>query len=459
MTKLIRPILLLLAVLTASVAQAGLPIQNWTTSGGTRVYFVEAKTLPILDVSVDFAAGSSRDTPAQIGLASITLSLLANGAGGLSEDEISTRFANIGALSGGVFDQDRAGVSVRTLSNERERSEAVELLAKIVQEPAFPEAVFERERAQFVSSLRQSNAQPESVAERQFLKLLYQDHPYSQRPTEATLKAVTREDVVKFYRTFYTSDNAVVAMIGAITREQAEAIAEAVTKKLPKSNGDIPSLAAVKYPAQAATKEMPFPSSQSHIVMGYPGIKRTDPDYFPLLVGNYVLGGGGFASRLTEEVREKRGLTYNVSSYFMPMRDLGPWRIGFSTRKDQIKDAMEVVRSTIKAFVEAGPTEAELQKAKQNLAGGFPLRLDSNKKIHEYLQIIGFYNLPLSFLDDYVAKVEAVTVSNIKEAFNRRINLDNLVTVVVGLPEAGTQPAAGAPPATGSTQPAAGAKQ
>lgn len=433
--RTLRGWLLLPLLAAAQTAFCALPIQHWTTTNGARVYFVEAPGIPMLDVSVEFAAGSSRDAPSQIGLASMTASLLNNGAGGLSEDEISTRFANVGAILGGNFDQDRAGAGVRTLASDKERQEAVGLLAKIIQEPEFPETVVERERAQFIAALRQSSAQPESVAERQFLKLLFQEHPYSQRPTETTLKTIKREDILNFYRVYYTAENATVAMIGAISRIDAEAIAEQLTGKLKKQSEALPVLVPVKLPGKAADKEVQFRSTQTHIVMGFPGIKRLDPDYFPLLVGNYVLGGGGFSSRLTEEVREKRGLTYSVSSYFLPMQEMGPWRVSLSTRKDQYREALKVTRDTIKAFVEGGPTEEELQKAKQNLAGGFPLRLDSNRKIFEYLQLIGFYKLPLTFLDDYVAKVENVTVEQIAEAFKRRINLDNLVTVVVGLPE------------------------
>jgi zinc protease len=436
---LIRALLSTGLLALGTAAQAALPIQHWTTANGARVYFVEAREIPMLDVSVDFAAGSSRDAATQIGLASLTSSLLNNGAGGLSEDELSTRFANIGAIVGGDFDQDRAGVSVRTLSSEAERKEAVGLLAKMVQEPAFPPDVVEREKAQLVAAVKQTGAQPESVADRQFLKLLYKDHPYSNKPTEATVKAITRQDILRFYQTYYTADNAVVAIIGAVSRAQAEAIAEELTGKLPRRGSALPEVAPVQLPTQPVSKEMPFPSTQSHILMGYPGIKRSDPDYFPLLVGNYVLGGGGFSSRLTEEVREKRGLSYSVTSYFLPMRDLGPWRISLSTRKDQIKEAMQVTRDTIKSFIDSGPSEEELKKAKQNLAGGFPLRLDSNRKIFDYLQIIGFYNLPLTFLDDYVKQVENVTVAQIKDAFQRRINLDNLVTVVVGVGDAPKQ--------------------
>ena len=422
-------------------AQAGLPIQHWTTTSGARVYFVAANTLPMLDVSVEFAAGSSRDAADRSGVASLTAGLMNNGAGALSEDEISTRIANIGAVLGGNFDQDRAGWSIRTLSSAKEREEAVGLLAKIVQQPEYPLTIVEREKAQLISALRQATSDADSVAERQFFKILYQDHPYAQKPTEATLKPITRDDLVGFYKRYYTVDHAVVSLIGDVTRAEAEAIAERLTAQLPKSESAYTDLAPVKIPAQPMIKEVQFPSTQSHIMLGYPGIKRIDPDYFPLLVGNYVLGGGGFASRLTNEVREKRGLVYSVSSYFIPMGDLGPYRVSLQTRKDQTKEALKVVRDTIKDFIDNGPTEQELANAKRNLGGGFPLRIDSNKKIFEYLQLIGFYKLPLTFLDDYVAKVENVTVAEIKDAFKRRIVPDNMVTVVVGLPESAEQKA------------------
>jgi zinc protease len=425
----------------AAQVQAALPIQNWTTAGGARVYFVEAKTLPMLDVSVEFAAGSSRDAAERSGTASLTAGLMNNGAGGLTEEEISNKIANIGAILGNSFDQDRAGWSVRTLSSEKERSEAIAVLAKMIQEPAFPAEILEREKAQIVSALRQSGSDAGSVAERQFYKALYQDHPYSRKPTEATIKPITRDDLLAFYRSYYSVDNAVVAIIGDISRAQAEVIAEQLTGKLPKSVEAFVELAPVQIPVKPFLKEVAFPSTQSHIMIGYPGMKRIDPDYFPLLVGNYVLGGGGFASRLTNEVREKRGLVYSVSSYFMPMHDLGPYRVALQTRKDQSKEALQVVRDTIKEYIDNGPTDEELANAKRNLAGGFPLRIDSNRKLFEYLQLIGFYKLPLTFLDDYVNNVEKVSVAEIKDAFKRRLVLDNMVTIVVGLPDATEQKA------------------
>ena len=174
-----------------------------------------------------------------------------------------------------------------------------------------------------------------------------------------------------------------------------------------------------------------------------PGIKRNDPDYFPLFVGNYILGGGGFSSRITEEVRSKRGLAYSAYSYFSPMQERGPFVIGLQTRKDQAGEALAVVRATLRDFLANGPTADELQKAKQNLVGGFPLRIDSNRKILDYLGVIGFYHLPLTYLEDFVPNVEKVTLADIRAAFARRVDPARMVTVVVGA-DAAALAAAGA---------------
>jgi len=240
-----------------------------------------------------------------------------------------------------------------------------------------------------------------------------------------------REDMVDFYHAHYRADHAVVALIGDVTAAQAKEIAAQLTSKLPRAGKEAQPLSAVPM-SKGETRRIAHPAMQSHILIGQPGITRDDPDYFPLYVGNYVLGGGGFASRLMEEVRQKRGLVYSVYSYFMPMQQRGPFQIGLQTKREQADEALAVVRKTVREFVAKGPTEDELKKAKQNLVGGFPLRIDSNGKILGYLSMIGFYQLPLSYLDDFSGKVERVTAAQIRDAFSRRIQPDNMVTVVVG---------------------------
>ena len=166
-------------------------------------------------------------------------------------------------------------------------------------------------------------------------------------------------------------------------------------------------------------------------MLGLPALQRGDPDFFPLLVGNYSLGGGGFVSRLMKEVRDKRGLAYSVHSYFMPLQQLGPFQIGLQTKKAQANDALKVTREVLATFLAEGPSETELQAAKQNLIGSFPLRLDSNRKILENVALIGFYDLPLDYLDRYPENIEKVTVADIKAAYSRHVRPEHLVTVVV----------------------------
>jgi zinc protease len=431
--KMLRCLCGLALCLAAAHALALLPIQHWQTKNGARVYFVETRDLPMLDVSVDFPAGSAYDTREKSGVAALTQSLMKLGAGGLSEDEIARRMADAGAQLGGRVDSDRAGVTLRTLTSADEMRQSLDVFARILQEPEFPAAVLEREKARIIGAIREADTKPETLVSRNFSSLIYGNHPYSLRGSgEAeTVAAIARDDVVAFFNRYYAADQAVVAIIGSVSRGDAEALAEKLTAMLPRS-GAAPTIPAVASLTHAETRVVAHPASQSHLLIGMPGIKRNDPDYFPLFVGNYILGGGGFVSRITEEVRSKRGLAYSAYSYFSPMQERGPFVIGLQTRKDQAGEALAVVHATLKAFLATGPTADELEKAKQNLVGGFPLRIDSNRKILDYLGVIGFYHLPLTYLEDFVPSVEKVTLADIRDAFARRVDPERMVTVIVG---------------------------
>lgn len=426
---------LVCTVLLPVAARAGLPIQHWQTQGGAGVYFVESRDLPILDVSVDFPAGSSADVREKSGTAAFTHTLLGLGAGGLGENEISARLADVGAQLGGRFDTDRAGITLRTLSGRREREQSIDILTRILQQPEFPQAVVEREKARVIAALRESDTKPATIAERAFARLLYGDHPYALRESGEidTVANLSRDDLVRFYRSRYTAAGATLAIIGDLSRSEAEALAERLTAALPPGRPSL-ELPAVKDPA-GESERIAHPASQSHILLGYPGVERNDPDYFPLYVGNYILGGGGFVSRLNQEIREKRGMAYSVYSYFLPLKARGPFQVGLQTQKEQADEALALVKSTLTRFVQQGPAVQELKKAKQNIIGGFPLRIDSNRKILDYLAVIGFYRLPLTYLDDFLTRVDQVTVAQIRDAFQRRINPERVVTVVVGAPE------------------------
>ncbi len=447
MLSKIRPVFAAALLCVAQQALAILPIEQWQTSSGAKVLFVANRGLPMLDVSVDFPAGSGYDSSAKAGVAAMTNGLLRMGADGLGEDDIARRFADIGAALGGRFDFDRAGLSLRTLSDPRQREPALDLLARILSAPAFPAAVLNREKARQIGALKEADLKPDSQAGRMFYRLVYREHPYALRSVGDvdTVGGITRDDLLAFYRQHYAADRAVIAIMGDVSRAEAGAIAEQLTRGLPRTKGAAPALPQVVPLERAITRVVAHPATQSHILIGAPGIRRGDPDYFPLFVGNHILGGGGFVSRINEEVRQKRGLAYSAYSYFSPQQVPGPFVIGMQTRRDQADEALAVVRKTLRDFVSTGPTEQELLAARQNIVGGFPMRIDSNRKIHEYLAVIGFYGLPVSYLEDFVGNVERVTVADIKAAFAKHVDPEKLVTVVVGADKDQTVTAPAAP--------------
>ena len=429
--KRIQFLIVLFTSLVALNVNAAVKIQHWQTSSGSQVYFVENHDLPILDMSVNFPAGSSRDTKQTSGVAGVTKYLMTLGADGMTEESITNQFADIGAILGGELDLDRAVFKLRTLTSEQ--TKALVLFNKILHKPDFPEAILTREKTRIIAGLQEAATQPESISNKAFMQAMYGAHPYSLDESGEinTITSMKRDDLIAFYQQYYTAKSAVIALIGDMTEAQARTIAEDVSKGLPQGAA-ISKIAEVTLPQAPNAQAIAHPASQAHILLGYPGIKRGDADYFALYVGNYILGGGGFVSRLTEEVREKRGLVYSVYSYFMPMGELGPFQIGLQTKKEQAGDALKVVNETVAKFMQNGVTEKELKAAKSNIIGGFPMRIDSNNKILDYLSIIGFYQLPMNYLDDFNKQIAKVTTAQIKDAFNRRIKPANFVSVTVG---------------------------
>jgi zinc protease len=221
-----------------------------------------------------------------------------------------------------------------------------------------------------------------------------------------------------------------VAIVGDLSIEAAKALAEQLTARL--AQGAAVALPASPLPALGKIVRVGHPSTQSHVLLGEAALARDDPDFFPLVVGNYILGGGGFVSRLMTEVRSKHGLAYSVYSYFYPYAQLGPFQVGLQTRRDQANEALKRVQDVIAEFVARGPTEAELKAAKMSLVGGFPLRIDTNRKLVEQLAVIGFYKLPLDWLETYPARLQAVTLDQVRAAFARRVAPEKLAVVVVG---------------------------
>ncbi len=438
--KIIRAMGIATLCCISTIAYATPKIQHWQSASGAKVLFVEDHDIPMLDVAVTLPAGSSFDAAGKSGVAGLTHQLLDSGSEGLSEDEISRGMADIGAQFGGGFDPDRSSMSLRTLSSASERDKALDIMARVLQHPEFPEAILAREKVRLIAALKEAETKPESIAEKAFQKTVFGTHPYGLIGSGEvdSVEKITVQDLRDFYRLHYQAAHAVVAIMGDATHAQAEAIAQQLTGYLPQS-ATPSTLPNVTMKIAASEQRISHPASQSHILIGAPGVARGDPDFFPLYVGNYTLGGGGFASRLMNEVREKKGLAYDVYSYFMPLKQPGAFQIGLQTKKEQADEALKLVRSTLADFIAKGPTEKELLAAKQNIIGGFPMRIDSNRKILDYLSIIGFYDLPLTYLDDFTHNIDSVTVAQIRQAFARHVDPQAMATVIVGAPEGTTK--------------------
>ncbi|MDR2877172.1 MAG: insulinase family protein [Chromatiales bacterium] len=423
---------LLLLTLTSLAHAARIDIQHWETTNGARVYFVPAMELPIVDIQLVFDAGSAHDG-SHAGLAQLTSRMLAEGAGDMGADAIAERFEGLGAQFGADAQRDMAVLTLRSLSDASYLDPALDTLATIVRAPTFAAQPFERERSRLLIDLQSAEQSPSDIAEDAFYRAVYGQHPYASPVLGSTesVQALTRDDLANFHREYYVARNAVVAIVGALSRAQAEQIVERALGSLPEGATATP-VAEVSGARQAERIRIEFPSSQTHVLVGQPGISRLDPDYFPLYVGNYVLGGSGLVARVSEEVREKRGLAYSAYSYFTPMRAQGPFTLGLQTRNDQAEQALTVLFDTLNHFIAEGPTAAELIAAKKNITGSFPLRIASNQNIVGNLAVIGFYGLPLDYLDTFNSRVEAVNGDQIRNAFHRRIDPATMVTVTVG---------------------------
>lgn len=424
-------------------------IQSWKTANGASVYFTHAQEIPIVDIRVVFDAGSARDN-GKPGVAAFTSGLLREGAGKLDADALAERLDDTGAQLGNGSLRDMAWVELRTLSEEEVLRESMDLLAMILSKPTFPEQAFERDRKNMLVGLQAQKQQPSSIAQKAFMKAIYGDHPYASpaEGTEDSIQAMTLQDVKAHYRQYYVAENATIAIVGAVSRARAEALAEVITRGL-KRGQKPPPIPKVKPLAAAKTIHVEHPSSQTHIWIGQPGIYRGDKDYFQLYVGNHSLGGSGLISRLSNEVREKRGYAYSAYSYFSPMRRAGPFAMVAQTKNAVALDARHVMQTTLQSFIEQGISDAQLTASKQNITGGFALRLDSNKKLAENLAMIGFYGLPANYLNEFNANVDAVTRNQVIDAFKRRVQPDKMVTVIVGPKSAeetvNTTPAAARP--------------
>lgn len=409
-----------------------LNIQHWVTERGVNVYFVPVNTLPMVDIEVIFDAGAARNGD-KGGLAYLTNTLLADGTKNMDADQVAQSFDSVGSQYQAESQRDMATVHLRSLSTPEQLAPALKTLELILSEPAFPDAGFKREQQNALSALKQQAQNPQQVASRAFYSMLYPNQPYSNwvLGDEASMKALKPEDVRAFYQKYYTAKNAIVAIVGDLSTQDADAIAQSLTNNLPQGD-KAPDLPEVTDLPQKAFKKIDFPSVQTSILMGEPGIRRDSPDYYPLAVGNHILGGNGSVTRIFNIIRNQHGLAYSAYSYFVPMHERGPFVMGCQTRNDQAPKALELMEELLKDFVVVGPNEKEVEQAKQNLLGGYALQFDSNRSICHEIAAMGFYHLPLDYFNDYKEKISQVTADSIKDAFQKHVNPEKLAIVMVG---------------------------
>ena len=421
---------------------AGIPIEHWTQASGAMVYLVQSPAIPMLDVQIDFDAGSRRDPSARAGLASTMAAMSAKGVlagsateAALDENALSEAWADLGASFGASAGADRLSFLLRSLSYPDLLARAAQLAARQLGQPAFAEAVWQSERERLKAYLREASTRPATLAARAFNRAVYGSHPYGQELTEATLAAISVADMHGLQRSLLPC-RARVTLVGALNRAQADDLVLTLLSRLPQHpTSDCPTLPTVAEVAplrQPAEQRIDFDSAQAHVLFGQPGYARDDPDFFTLLVGNYILGGGGFVSRLTNEVREKRGLTYGVYSYFSPGLHAGAFTVGLQTRPDQAAEALKLSRDVVASYVAEGPSEAELRAAKDNLVGGFALRIDTNRKLLDNVANIAWNRLPLDYLDTWTERLEQVSAAQVRAALARKLQPQTMVTVVLG---------------------------
>lgn len=425
--------------LVTGSALAGIPIEHWTQPSGARVYLVEGPAIPMLDLRIELDAGGRRDPPGQAGLANVMAASLADGVRAtrreptLDENALAEAWAELGASLSAGANGDHLSFSLRTLTEPELLDKAVALAARQLAEPSFPAALWRRDRPKWMGALKEADTRPATLAARAFSQAVYGTHPYGFDTTPASLMRIRVQDMAALHARMVRPCYARVSLVGAVNRAQADALVTQLLGRLPQ--GDCPTLPAVPEVApltQARQVDLAFPSAQAHVLIGQPGYRRSDPDHFALMVGNHILGGGGFGSRLTEEVREQRGLSYSVDSHFAPGLHAGAFTISLQTRPDQARQAVDLVRQIVARFVTEGPTEAELQAAKDNLIGGFPLLLDGNLKLLDNVANIAWHGLPLDYLDHWNERVQRVSVDDIRAAFARVLQPDRMVTVVLG---------------------------
>jgi zinc protease len=404
-----------------------LATQIWHSKNGIKVIYYPTKHLPMIDIAIAFKAGSAYDEKLY-GISMLTSQILSQGS-----LDIIQNIEQVGAQYSAHSDRDMAVLHLRTLTNTKDK--AIQNFDKIISNPKFTQDALERLQAQMLTALNQQNSNPNLLAANKFYEILYKDHPYGHNPLgkTTTIKKIQLSDVIKFYKDHYiANEDTVLVIVGDLTLATAKKIAEQLTNKIPKGALSKKIDNMVRKPYKFVYNIKHDHSPQSTVYWGQIGISQHNKNYFAFILGNYILGGSGLNSKLATAIREHQGLTYDITSQFVPLQANGPFYINFATKKNNLKFAISEVNKIVTNFIKIGPTDEELVAAKRYLIGHFPIALDSNAALANIFLRIAFYHLPNDYLLNYTDKIANVTKENITQAFQKLINSQDMLTVIVG---------------------------
>ncbi|MEL6978684.1 MAG: pitrilysin family protein [Pseudomonadota bacterium] len=414
-------------------AHAAADIQTVVSAGGIEAWLVEEHSIPIIALDIAFIGGAALDPDDKAGRAAMMTSMLDEGAGPYDAAGFAARKDEIAARIGFEAGRDTVGARLTMLSDLRD--ESAELFRVALTEPRFEDEALEKVRNQFRSILRQHSTDPNQLASKAFFKAMFPGDPYG-RPRLGrieTIETLSAEDMRDAHRNLLDRGRMRVGVVGAITAEELGPLLDKILGALPASAAEPPARIRIERPG--GVEVIPFDAPQSTVVFGHEGLARNDPDFMAAYVMNYVLGGGGFSSRLTEEVREKRGLAYSVYSYLAPLDRAALYLGGVATANERVAQAIEVLREEWRRMAEEGVTAEELDAAKRYLTGAYPLRFDSNGKIASFLVSAQLDGLGLDYIKTRNSLVEAVTAEDISRVAKRILQEERLFFAVVGQPE------------------------
>lgn len=422
-----------LTVVVSFPAFAAVDIKEVETPGGLKAWLVEDDTVPFLALEIRFKGGASLDASGKRGAINLMTALLEEGAGEMDARDFARASDSLAASFSFSVTDDALSISARMLSENRE--EAAKLLRAALFEPRFDEASINRVRGQVLSSITSDLKDPDEIANRTMDNILFGDHPYasSLNGTTESVTALTRDDLLTAHQAVFAQDRVYIAAVGDINEEALAVFLDDLLAGLPEQGAPVPPAAELDIPGGVTV--IPFNTPQSVARFFQPGIEREDPDYFAAMVMNHLLGGGSFESRLTDEVRKKRGLTYGVYSY-LASRDLASiYAGGVSSANASIAEAIEVIREEWAKLATDGATQEEVDDAKTYLTGAYPLRFDGNGTIANIMVSMQTWGLPVEYIGTRNQRVEAVTLEDVNRVASELLDPEGLHFVVVGQPE------------------------